>query len=104
MTLKKKELAGIYAEKFDLGKGKAEQELDVFFEFLEEVLVEYQEGFQMGNLGKFEVGMTKERAARKGRNPQDGSEIDIAAVSPHLGFKFKPSKGKTSVREQLKQA
>lgn len=102
--LKKKELASIYAEKNELGKGEAEKALDEVFAFFEEILVEHQEGFQVGNLGKFEVVEVKERAARKGRNPQTGAEIDIAAVPAHTGFKFVPNKGKSGVREKLKNS
>ena len=94
----------IIAENKGITKVAAEAYLKDVFETFEEILVEYQAGFQFGNLGKFEVDTVAAKDARKGRNPSNGEEIDIAAVPEHLGFKFKPSKGKDSVREKLKNA
>lgn len=104
MVLKKKELVDIYAEQNEVTKAQAEKELENVFNFFEGVLVDYQEGFQFGNLGKFEVVTVPERSARKGRNPQTGEEIDIAAVPAYTGFKFKQAKGKASVHTKLKES
>lgn len=103
-VLTKGQLIDIYAEQNETTKVAAKKELDAIFEFFDGVLVDYQAGFQFGNAGKFEVVTVPERSARKGRNPQTGEEIDIAAVPEHLGFKFKPGKGKESVRTKLKEA
>lgn len=56
--------------------------------FLSEVIEALQAGekVQLINFGNFEV---RGRAARKGRNPQSGLEIDIAASKTPA---FKPSK------------
>lgn len=94
----------IIAEKKGITKTAAEAYLKDVFETFEEIAVEYQAGFQFGNFGKFDVDTVDAKEARKGRNPQTGEEMDIAAKPEHLGFKFKPSKGKESVREKLKNA
>lgn len=103
-VLTKDQMKTIIAEKKGITKTAAEAYMKDVFETFEEILAEYQAGFQFGNVGKFEVGMTTERKARKGHNPQTGEEIDIKATPSHLGFKFKPSKGKESVWETLKNA
>lgn len=103
-VLTKGQLIDIYAEQKEVTKVAAKKELEAIFDFFDGVVVDYQAGFQFGNLGKFEVDTVAAKEARKGRHPQSGEEIEIAAVPEHLGFKFKPSKGKESVREKLKNA
>ena len=103
-VLNKDQVKAIIAEKKGITKTAAEAYMKDVFETFEEILVDYQAGFQFGNAGKFEVDTVKAKEARKGRNPQTGEEIDIAAKPAHLGFKFKPSKGKESVHAKLKNA
>lgn len=57
---------------------------DAIFELVFDLVVQGEE-VPVGTLGKV---TTIERAARKGRNPSTGEEIDIAAS---VGAKFKPS-------------
>ncbi|TCJ01115.1 HU family DNA-binding protein [Cytobacillus praedii] len=77
---------------FDLNKKETGQVTDSVFQVAYD-LVSQGEEVPLGTLGKL---TTSERAARKGRNPQTGEEIDIAAsVVP----KFKPSK---SLKDTLK--
>jgi len=65
---------------------------DAIFGLVHDLVVEGEE-VPVGTLGKL---TTVERAARKGRNPQTGEEIEIASsVAP----KFKPSK---TLKDQLK--
>ncbi len=72
---KKQQFAQKVAEKTGLDRKGAEEFMDAVFEVAVETLLE--EGkVTLGDLGTLK---TAERAARKGRNPQTGDEIDIAA-------------------------
>ena len=73
--MNKTELIAKMAEKSGLTKKDAEKAVNAFFASVEEALVE-DDKVQIIGFGTFEV---KERAARKGRNPQTGLEIDIPA-------------------------
>lgn len=73
--LNKTELVAKVAEKAGLTKKDAEKAVNAFFSSVEDALVE-NDKVQIIGFGTFEV---KERAARKGRNPQTGVEIDIPA-------------------------
>jgi len=79
----KAELIDIVAEKVD-GVSKADigRIYDATFETIGKAL-EVEGRFAVNGFGTFDV---RERAARKGRNPQTGAEIDIAA-SKNVGFK-----------------
>ena len=61
------------AEKSGLTKKDAEKAINAFYSTIESALVEGDK-VQLIGFGTFEV---KTRAARKGRNPQNGQEIDI---------------------------
>lgn len=98
-TLTKGQLIDIYAEQNEVTKVKAREELEAIFTFFEDVVVEYQAGFQLGKFGKIEVFEKPERAYR---NPQTGEMGD--PVPAHLDFKVKKSKGAESVSTRLKQA
>ena len=63
-------------------KKEAERAIDALFETLKEVLVAGDK-IQLIGFGTFEV---KERAARRGRNPRTGEEIEIPA-SKYPSFK-----------------
>ena len=73
--MNKTELVANVAEKAGLTKKDAEKAVNALFSSVEEALVA-QDKVQMIGFGTFEV---KERAARTGRNPQTGKEIEIPA-------------------------
>ena len=71
--MNKTELVANVAEKSGLTKKDAEKAVNAFYSTIESALVEGDK-VQLIGFGTFEV---KVRAARKGRNPQTGAEIDI---------------------------
>ena len=73
--MNKTELVANVAEKAGLTKKDAEKALGAVIESIEEALVEGDK-IQLIGFGTFEV---KDRAARTGRNPQTGKEINIPA-------------------------
>jgi len=73
--MNKAELISSIAQKSDLSKKDAEKALNAFIESVEEALVK-GEKVQLIGFGSFEV---RERAARKGVNPQTKEEITIEA-------------------------
>lgn len=73
--MNKAELIASMAQKSDLSKKDAEKALNAFVESVEEALVNGDK-VQLVGFGSFEV---RERAARKGRNPQTKEEIMIEA-------------------------
>lgn len=82
LHMKKAEFIKAVAEKLDTTQVEARATLDGVFEVFEDALVEGKK-VPVGDLGKLEV---RQRAARKGRNPQTGEEIDIPA-SKTVAFK-----------------
>ena len=84
--MKKSELVAIIAEKADLKKVDAEKALNAFVDAVTEGLVKGEKIALVG-FGTFE---TKKRAARKGKTPQTGAEISIAASTVPS---FKAGKG-----------
>ncbi len=73
--MKKSELVAIMAEKAGLKKVDAEKALNAFVDAVTEALAK-DDKIALVGFGTFE---TKKRAARKGKNPQTGAVIDIAA-------------------------
>jgi DNA-binding protein HU-beta len=73
--LNKAELVSSIAQKAEMSKKDAEKALNGFTESVEETL-EKGEKVQLVGFGSFEV---RERAARKGINPQTKEEITIEA-------------------------
>ena len=73
--MNKTELVAKVAEKTELTKKDATKAVDAVFASISESLQE-GEKVQIIGFGNFEV---RERAARKGRNPQTGQEIEIPA-------------------------
>ena len=69
------ELVANVAEKAGITKKAADQVLASFFETIKQALVEGDK-VQIIGFGTFEI---RNRAARKGRNPQTNEEIDIPA-------------------------
>lgn len=73
--MNKAELIKSISEKGDLTRADAEKALNAFVESIEEALAS-GEKVQLVGFGTFEV---RERAERKGRNPQTKKEIIIKA-------------------------
>ncbi len=73
--MKKSELVAVMAEKAGLKKVDAEKALNAFVDAVTEALAKGDKISLVG-FGSFE---TKKRGARKGKNPQTGAEISIAA-------------------------
>lgn len=71
----KTELVAGVAEKAGLTKKDAEKAVNALFESVQQELIAGGK-VQMIGFGTFEV---KERAARKGRNPRTGQDIEIPA-------------------------
>nr|WP_206155407.1 HU family DNA-binding protein [Caldanaerobacter subterraneus] len=75
MIVNKAELVAKIAEKSELTKKDAEKALNAFIEAVQEAL-KNGDKVQLVGFGTFEV---RERAERKGRNPQTREEITIPA-------------------------
>jgi DNA-binding protein HU-beta len=74
--LNKTDLIIHVASKAGITKKDAEQVVNAFFTAIEDALKD-GEKVQLIGFGTFE---TRDRQARKGRNPQTGAEIDIPAT------------------------
>lgn len=81
----KAELVSEVAAKTKLTKKDVSEAVDAVFEAIQEDLAK-GEKVQLIGFGTFEV---RDRAARKGRNPQTGAEIEISASKVPA---FKPGK------------
>lgn len=75
VIMNKTELVTNVAQKSNLTKKDAEKAVGALISSVTEALSEGNK-VQLVGFGTFEI---KERAARKGRNPQTGEEINIAA-------------------------
>jgi DNA-binding protein HU-beta len=92
MGMNKTELVNAVAEQTQLSKKDVTKTVDAVFEAISDSL-KSGDKVQLIGFGNFEV---RERAARKGRNPQTGEEIEIAASKVPA---FKPGKAlKDSVK------
>jgi len=76
MFVNKSELVASVAERADLTKKDAERAISAVFDSISTAL-KNGEKVQLIGFGTFEV---RERAARKGRNPQTRAEIEIPAA------------------------
>ncbi|MBC7323944.1 MAG: HU family DNA-binding protein [Moorella sp. (in: Bacteria)] len=74
--MNKMDLVASVAEKTDLTKKEAEKVVSAVLASIEEALSQ-GEKVQLVGFGTFEI---KERAARVGRNPRTGEQIEIAAT------------------------
>ncbi|WP_108490777.1 HU family DNA-binding protein [Bacillus velezensis] len=74
--MNKTEFVGEVAEKIGVTKKEAAPKVESVFNVIVETLTK-GESIKIPGVGTFEV---RERAARKGRNPQSGEEIDIPAT------------------------
>jgi nucleoid DNA-binding protein len=75
--MNKTELVKIVAEKSSLTQSDVNKAFDAILETITESLKNKEE-VNLPGFGKFKVS---QRSARKGRNPQTGAEIDIAAAT-----------------------
>ncbi|MEY8757540.1 HU family DNA-binding protein [Peribacillus frigoritolerans] len=73
--MNKTELVSSVAARAELTKDEAKKVVDALFETITATLAK-DEKIQLVGFGTFEV---RDRAARTGRNPQTGEEIQIAA-------------------------
>lgn len=80
--MSKKDIINYVAQATELSKKDAAIAVDAVFEGVKVSLAKGEDVSIIG-FGKFEV---RERSARKGRNPQTGEAMDIAA-SKTVGFK-----------------
>jgi DNA-binding protein HU-beta len=83
--MNKSELVTAVSTQAELSKKDAAKAVDALFESITSALAN-EEKIQLVGFGTFEV---RERAARIGRNPQTGQEIQIAASKVPA---FKPDK------------
>ncbi|GIN92036.1 transcriptional regulator [Siminovitchia terrae] len=83
--MNKTDLINSVAEAAELSKKDATKAVEAVFQSIQDSLSSGDKVSLIG-FGNFEV---RERAARKGRNPQTGEEIDIAASKVPA---FKPGK------------
>ncbi|MGW6234222.1 HU family DNA-binding protein, partial [Peribacillus butanolivorans] len=83
--MNKTNLVNTVATQAELTKGDAKKAVDALFESISNTLAK-EEKIQLVGFGTFEV---RNRAARIGRNPQTGEEIQIAASKVPA---FKPGK------------
>lgn len=83
--MNKNDLVSAMADSAGITKSEAGKALDAFTESVTGAL---KKGDKVTLVG-FGTFSTSDRAARKGRNPQTGAEIDIAAKTV---AKFKPGK------------
>ena len=84
--MNKNELASAVADHANISKDEAGKAVDAVFQTIQNEMKNGNEVNILG-FGKFSVGR---REARKGRNPQTGAEVDIAASNTP---KFKAGKG-----------
>ncbi|PZD93524.1 DNA-binding protein [Paenibacillus sambharensis] len=83
--MNKTELIAKVSELTELSKKDATKAVDAVFDAISDAL-QSGDKVQLVGFGNFEV---RERSARKGRNPQTGQEIEIAASKTPA---FKPGK------------
>lgn len=91
--MNKKELVGAVAEATGQSKKDVELVIDSTFDVITSALKD-GEKVKVHGFGSFEV---RERAARKGRNPQSGEEIEIPATKAPA---FKAAK---ALKDAIKQ-
>lgn len=92
--MNKTELVKVVSTQAELTQKDAAKAVDALFSTISNTLAE-GEKLQLIGFGTFEV---RERSARKGRNPQTGEEIEIAASKVPA---FKPGK---ELKEAVKKS
>lgn len=81
--MKKADFVAALAEGCDVSKAKAGEMIDKYHELVTQACQE-DKSMQFIGFGTYEL---RERSARKGRNPQTGAEIEIAAKKS-IGLKI----------------
>lgn len=87
--MNKTELTRKLADRTSLGKAEAQRVVDALFDAQEGIIsqvLQDRKKLQITGFGTFE---TRERAARRGRNPQTGEAIQIG---PSTSAAFRPGK------------
>lgn len=98
--MNKTEFTDRVAERTGLAKSQVGTVIDAIFNTDDGVIAQALKGGDSVSLTGFGSFKTSQRAARKGRNPQTGKEIDIAAST---GVNFSAGKGlKDSVNTKKK--
>jgi DNA-binding protein HU-beta len=95
--MKKSDLVDRVAEKAELSKAAAARVVDAIFDASSGAIAEAVQAGKHVSIPGFGKFRSKERAARKGRNPRTGAEIDIPAstvVSFSAGKGLKETVGK----------
>lgn len=88
--MNKSELIDRVAERTDLPKAQVTKVVNAIFDVNEGAIADAVRGGDSVSLTGFGAFKGSERAARKGRNPQTGKEIDIPASR---GISFSAGKG-----------
>ena len=88
--MKKSDLIDRVAEKAELSKAAAGRVVDAIFDASSGAIAEAVQAGKQVTIPGFGKFRSKERSARKGRNPQTGAEIDIPASTV---VSFTPGKG-----------
>ncbi|MEX2582355.1 MAG: HU family DNA-binding protein [Gemmatimonadota bacterium] len=88
--MKKSELIDRVAQKAEMSKAAAARVVDVIFDASSGAIAEAVQAGKQVTIPGFGRFRAKERAARKGRNPQTGKEIEIPASTV---VSFSPGKG-----------
>jgi integration host factor subunit alpha len=95
-TMTKADLVEIIFEKVGLSKKEAQDIIEIIFDTIKQSFVE-GESVKIPSFGTFNV---RKKAARRGRNPQTGEELEI---SPRRVLTFKASNQLKALIEKEKQ-
>jgi DNA-binding protein HU-beta len=74
--MKKKDAIAVIKEKFGYTNAEAEAHIDSVLDLIAEAVVTGDKEFNITGWGKF---VSKDKPARKARNPKTGEEIDVPA-------------------------
>jgi DNA-binding protein HU-beta len=86
----KSELVQQLASRAGLNRGDAQKAIDTLFSADDGIIAEALRSGQKVQITGFGSFETRQREARKGRNPRTGKEIDIG---PSTSAAFRPGKG-----------
>ncbi|CAN5655487.1 MAG: HU family DNA-binding protein [Gemmatimonadetes bacterium] len=88
--MNKSELVQQLASRAGLNRGDAQKAIDTLFSADDGIIAEALRSGQKVQITGFGSFETRQREARKGRNPRTGKEIDIG---PSTSAAFRPGKG-----------
>lgn len=88
--MNKSELVQQLASRAGLNRGDAQKAVDTLFSADDGIIAEALRSGQKVQITGFGSFETRQREARKGRNPRTGKEIDIG---PSTSAAFRPGKG-----------